>query len=113
MKRKALLMALSAKSKNNLLLLIDSFKFANIKTKEVAKMLSKLPVKAGSVLIVLPNLDKKAILSARNLPKVATIQARDLNALDLLSSKYLVMPKESIKIIKELFVKWYAFSRFI
>ena len=61
--------------------------------------------KNGSVLIALPVLEKNIILAARNLPKVQTIQAKDLNALDLLSFKYLILPKESLKIIKETFLK--------
>ncbi len=105
MKRKALIMVLSGKVKNNLLVLIDEFKFASIKTREIATLLGKLPCKTGSVLIVLPQMDKTAILSARNLPKVETIQAKDLNALDLLTYKWLVMPKESVKIIKDTFIK--------
>ena len=105
MKRKALFMVLSGKVKNNLLVLINEFKFASIKTMEVAKLLGKLPCKTGSVLIVLPKIDKPAILSVRNLPRVETIQAKDLNALDLLNYKWLIMSKQSIKIIKETFLK--------
>jgi len=59
----------------------------------------------GSVLIALPEMDKNLILATRNLANVETIQAKDLNALDLLSFKYLLMPKETIKVIKETFKK--------
>ncbi|OHA76443.1 MAG: 50S ribosomal protein L4, partial [Candidatus Wildermuthbacteria bacterium RIFCSPLOWO2_12_FULL_40_9] len=38
----------------------------------------------------------------RNLPNLKTMQARDLNCLDLMSYKYLILPKESIKVIKEI-----------
>ncbi|PJA84732.1 MAG: 50S ribosomal protein L4, partial [Candidatus Nealsonbacteria bacterium CG_4_9_14_3_um_filter_37_13] len=61
--------------------------------------------KEGSVLITLPDYDKNLILAARNLPEVDTIWARNLNVLDLLTFKYLIMPKESIKVIKETFLK--------
>jgi large subunit ribosomal protein L4 len=105
MKRKALLMALSGKAKNGLLLLLDEIKFAKISTKQVAEMLKKLPCSRGSILIALPRIDKNIILSARNIPKVETIQAKDLNALDVLSYKWLVIPKESIKLVKEIFTK--------
>ena len=110
MKRKALLMALSGKAKNKLLLLIDELKFDTINTKQVAEMFKKLPCSQGSVLIALPAMDKKIILSAKNLPKVETIQAKDLNALDVLSFKWLVMPKESIKVLKKTFIKLEAMS---
>lgn len=104
MKRKALLMALSGKAKSSLLVLIDGFKNDKIKTKDMAEMLTKLPCKTGSVLIALPEINKKTVLSFRNIPQVETIQAKDLNALDVLAFKWLVMPKESIKVIEETFL---------
>ena len=105
MKRLALFMALSDKAKNNLLILLDELKLEKPKTKSMAEILKGLPLKEGSNLIALPNLDKNIILSVRNIKNAETIQARDLNALDLFSFKYLVMPKESVKVIKETFLK--------
>lgn len=102
MKRKALLMVLSGKAKNNLLILLDEIKMEQPKTKLMAKILEKLPIK-GSSLLALPAMDKNLILAARNLSNVETIQAKDLNALDLLNFKYLLMPKEAVKVIKETF----------
>ncbi len=73
-------------------------------TKSMVEILKKLPCKKNC-LIVLPNYDKKLILSARNIPQIATIEARNLNVLDLLSFQYLLMPKDTIKTIKETFAK--------
>jgi large subunit ribosomal protein L4 len=103
MKRKALLMVLSAKVKNNLLLVLEKLALEKPKTKLMAQVFKNLPVK-GSSLIILPGLEKDIVRAARNLPKTATVEARNLNALDLLSFKYLIMPKEAIKVIKETFV---------
>jgi large subunit ribosomal protein L4 len=105
MRKLALFMVLSEKVKNNLLILLDKLKIEKPKTKEIFGILKKLPCHQKSTLIVLPSLDKNIILAARNLPKIETIQAKDLNCLDLLSFKYLLMPKEAIKIIKETFLK--------
>jgi len=105
MRRKALFMVLSGKVKNNLLILLDKLKIEQPKTKLMVEILKKLPGKERSILIVLPDYDKKIILATRNLPGVDTIWARNLNALDLLSFKYLIMPKDSIKVIKETFLK--------
>jgi len=104
MKRKALFMVLSGKVKNNLLVLVDELKLAQPKTKEFLEILKNLPCKNGSSLIALPKIDKNIILSVRNIPKVETMPAKDLNCLDLLTFKYLVMPKESIKVISETFL---------
>jgi len=105
MRRKALFMVLSVKAKENLLLVLDKLEIKKPKTKEMAEVLNKLFLKKGSGLIVLPEINKNIILSVKNIPKTGTIQAKDLNVLDLLSYKYLVMPKDAIKIIKETFLK--------
>jgi len=104
-RRKAILMVLSAKMKNNLLILLDKIKTEKAKTKLMLDILKKLPCKEKSSLIILPQYDKNIILAVRNLPVVETIQAKDLNPLDLLSFKYVIMPKEAIKVIKETFLK--------
>lgn len=109
MKRKALFMALSAKIKNNLLILLDQLKIEEPKTKLMVQIIENLKLKIenfkkGSILIALPQLDKNIILAAKNIPDAQVLQAKDLNALDLLSFKYLVMPKEAVKIIKETFL---------
>jgi len=110
MKRLALFMILSEKARNNLLILLDKLKIEKPKTKLMAQMVENLKFKIenfkeGSVLIALPEMDKNIILIARNLSDVQIIQAKDLNTLDLLFFKYLVMPKESLKVIKETFLK--------
>lgn len=102
---KALFMALSAKAKANLLILLDKLEIEEPKTKLMAEILKKLPCRGKTSLIALPKMDKNLILTARNIPKISAIQAKDLNSLDLLSFEYLIMPKESVKIIKETFLK--------
>lgn len=101
---KALFMVLSEKVRKNLLTVLDELKVEKPKTKEISGILQKLPCKKNC-LIILPNYDKKIILAARNIPKITTIEARNLNVLDLLSSQYLLMPKGTINTIKETFLK--------
>ena len=110
MRRKALLMVLSAKVKNNFLILLDNLKIEKPKTKEMAKIIENLKskikeFKKGTCLIATPKYDKNIILSARNLPEIEIIETRNLNPLDLLSFKYLLMPKEAIETIRETFLK--------
>lgn len=110
MKKQALFMALSAKANNNLLVILDKITLSQAKTKEMVKIMADLRknisnFKKGSVLLALPDYDKKIILAARNLPEIQTQQAKDLNALDLLSFKYLLLLKEALKTIKETFLK--------
>ena len=105
MKRKALFMVLSAKTRENLLLIIDNLNFKEIKTKLANDIMDKLFLRNGSGLVALSSLDKNTILSLRNIPKISVIQAKDLNVLDVLSYKYLVIPKEAIKVIEKTFIE--------
>jgi len=105
MKRKAMLQVLSAKARESMILVLEDIKLEKPKTKEMAEILGKLFLKKGSGIVVLPKIQKELILSVRNIPKTAAIQAKDLNALDLLNYKYVVLLKDSIKVIKDTFLK--------
>ena len=102
MKRKALMMVLSAKAKNNLLLILDKITLKEAKTKLMAEIIRKLlPKSRETCLIALPKKEESIIRAVDNLSKIQTIEARNLNCLELLSSRYLIILKESIKVIKE------------
>lgn len=105
MRRKALFMVLSQKAKDNHLVVLDKMEFAKPATKEMAKIMSKLPCKKATTLVLMPNYDKNVFLSARNIDKTNVDDARNLNVLDLLNHKYLLLTKEGIKTIEKTFVK--------
>src|SRR3989338_5317690 len=105
MRRKALFMALSEKARNSQLIILDKIELEKGKTKEMAKIISALPCKNQSCLLALPNHDKKIFLASRNIKKTNIEDARNLNVLDVLNSKYLLIIKESIKTIEKTFVK--------
>lgn len=117
MRLKALFMVLSEKAKNNFLIILDELKTEKLfssrpadggirpKTKTVAGILKNLPCKEKSVLLALPSYDKNMYLSARNISKVRPMPVSEINALDLLSFQYLIMPKEALKVIKDNFLK--------
>ncbi|MEK7562708.1 MAG: 50S ribosomal protein L4 [Patescibacteria group bacterium] len=105
MRRKALFMVLSQKAKEKNLVVLDKLEMAKPATKAVAKSLLKLPCAGQSLLIALPKYDKNAFLSARNIKKTGIFEARNLNIVDLMTYKYLLMTKESIKTIKDTFIK--------
>jgi large subunit ribosomal protein L4 len=108
MKRLALFSALSGKLKDNEVILLDALKVDQPKTKLMAKILNSLReklIKKGSILIALPKKDDNLKRATKNIPDVETIEARNLNVLDLLSFKYLILLKDSVKVIKETFLK--------
>ena len=98
-------MVLSEKAKSNNLIILDKIELTNGKTSEMASVMAKLPSKGASLLIALPGYDKKIFLASRNINKVSIDDARNINVLDLLNSKYLLMPKETIKTIEKIFAK--------
>ena len=105
MRRKALFMVLSEKAKKDLLVVLQDLRLTGGKTKTLGALLKKLPCDQKKSLIALPQMDQSMIRAGNNLPYTSTIQARELNVIDILSCKYLVMPKESVKVIEETFTK--------
>ncbi|MFA6190217.1 MAG: 50S ribosomal protein L4 [Candidatus Staskawiczbacteria bacterium] len=105
MRRKALFMVLSEKARNKFLVVLDKIELEKGKTKEMANSLSKLPCNNQATLVALPNYDKKIVMATRNIKKTYIEDARNINVLQLLSSKYLLLTKESIKTIENTFTK--------
>ena len=104
MRRKALLMMLTDKAKSNQLLILDKIELEKGKKKEMALMVSSLPCKNQSCLIALPNYDKKIFLAGRNIKKIDIEDARNLNVLEMLNHKYLLIVKDSIETIEKTFL---------
>lgn len=103
MRRKALFMVLSEKAKSETIVLLEDLKLEKPNTKQMVTLLQKLPSAKARGLLVLPAIEKNTILSTRNIPKVSTIQAKDLNVLDMMNSKYVIMPTSSIETIQKTF----------
>lgn len=104
MSRKALLVALSSKAKDKELIIIDSISFDNWKTKEMAKVVNKIselfPVKHGSLLFVTGGkMGDTVERTAKNLPRVDVIEARNLNALNVLARKNLLVFKDAVEVL--------------
>ncbi len=105
MRRRALLGALSLKAKDKEIILLDELSLEKPKTKLMKEALDKIVPDKASLLIVTPEKDDLVFKASRNIPGVSVIEARELNVLDVLSFKYLLMTKESVKVVKETFLK--------
>ena len=101
-KRLAMKSALSAKAAAGEIIVIDSIKMDSIKTKDFRAFLNA--VKAdGKSLVVTPSKDEIVVKSARNIPGVETSMANLINVYDILKAKYLVLDKEALAVIEEVF----------
>ena len=101
-KRLAMKSALSAKAAAGEIIVIDSIKMDSIKTKDFRAFLNA--VKAdGKSLVVTPSKDEIVVKSAHNIPGVETSMANLINVYDILKAKYLVLDKEALTVIEEVF----------
>ena len=101
-KRLAMKSALSSKVIDNDLIVVDAITMDEFKTKVMAEMLNAIGVEKKA-LIVLPEVDKKVIKSASNIPGVKTAQVNELNVYDILNADKLVIVKDAVSKIEEVY----------
>ena len=100
-KRAALKSVLTAKVQENKVVILDELKFDEIKTKAMVNVLNN--VKAEKAIVVLKENDEKVMLSARNIADVQTSLVNTINVYDILKHNTLVMTKEAVKAIEEVY----------
>lgn len=100
-KRLALKTALSAKLQDGELTVVDSLSFEKPRTKDMVEFLKGLGLDGSSVLIVTEDKDENVYLSARNIPRVDVMRAQDLNTYEVLVHQYVVMTKDALKKVQE------------
>ena len=110
MKQKALFMALSDKVGSKALVVLDKLSFSEYKTKKFAAMLSALEKKVlnnerRDILIVNDIKDQKTTYSGRNLKGVKMINLSNINLLDVLNYKNLLLTENAVKILTERYNK--------
>lgn len=105
MRRKALFMVLSEKVRMNLVVLLEDLKLDGAKTKALKTLLGTLPCDNQNTLIALPDMQHDIIRAGNNLQNARTMQARELNVLDLLHYKYLVLSKGAVEVVEKTFAK--------
>ena len=100
-RRIALKSALTDKALEKAIIVLDSFKIATPKTKEMLSVLEILKIKDKKVLLVVNELDDNMILSARNLQNVILILADELSVLDVVATDVVVFTEEALKYVEE------------
>ena len=100
-KRAALRSVLTNRVQENQLIVVDELKFDAPKTKDMVKVLGNL--KAENALVVLNDNDKNAYLSGRNIDGVQMALTNTINVFDILNHKTLVLTKDAVKTIEEVY----------
>ena len=93
--------ALTSRVAEDKLKVLDELKLTEIKTKEMAKVLSNLGT--TKALIVLDDMDKNVIASAKNIPTVKTTQTNTINVYDILKYDTVIATKAAIAKIEEVY----------
>ena len=101
-KRLAMKSVFSAKVLENNLVVVDNIVVEEFKTKTVAAMLNALNVE-GKALIVAAEKNEKLIKSASNIPGVKTALTNTINVYDLVNAGKVVVAKDAIAKIEEVY----------
>ena len=99
-RRLALRSALSSKFQDKELIVIDNLTLVDGKTKTFNQMLKDLKLD-GKVLVVCDSDNDNLYLSARNNSNVAVMLTEEINVLDLVATKYLLIEESSVKKLEE------------
>ena len=101
-KRLAMKSAFSSKVLDGDMIVIDKIEAAEYKTKTMAAMLKALGADRKA-LVVLPEMDQKAIKSMANIPGVKTAQVGTLNVYDILGCDKFIVVKDAVAKIEEVY----------
>lgn len=95
MRRKALCSVLTDKLAEGRVHVVESFEFAQPRTKDMIATLAALGAERR-VLIIIPEPERNVTLSSRNIPGVRTLAAHTLNVLDAINSDHIVLTQAAL-----------------
>ncbi|MBS5988186.1 50S ribosomal protein L4 [Anaerococcus hydrogenalis] len=103
MKRKALYSVLTSKVNDNELVVLDELKLDSYKTKEANEILTNIKADKKAYVVIADN-DDKVYRSFRNIEGCDVEKANLINVYDLLRHNKLVITKEAIAKLEEVFI---------
>lgn len=103
LKRLAMKSALSSKVLENNLIVVDSIKTEEFKTKTMVSMLKAIGAEGSKALIVMPEVDEKVIKSVANIPGVKTALVNTINVYDILNYDKFIVAQDAVAKIEEVY----------
>ena len=100
-KRTALKSVLTSKVQENKFIVLDELKLAEVKTKEMKKVLDNL--KVNNALVIIGDDSENVALSARNIAGVQTASVNTINVFDMLKYNTIIATKTSVASIEEVY----------
>lgn len=101
-RRLALKSVLTSKVRDGEIIVLDDIKFDEVKTKNFQKMLNAISADKKA-LVVTAEHDQDVNRAGKNIANVATSEARNINVYDLLKYNSLVITKDALKVVEEVF----------
>ena len=100
-KRLARRSILSEKLRNKEIIVLNEFSIDEPKTKKTKDLLSKLGVQEKKILILTGNLTENLVLSMRNIPNIALLDAMMASAYDLLDCEIILIDQKGLKMLND------------
>lgn len=100
-RNKALCCVLSERVRNENLCVLDGIQCETPKTRPIAAMLAHFRPNAERTLLVMADASRPVVLSSRNIPRVTVRTAADVNALDVLEAKRVVVVQDAVAKLEE------------
>jgi len=100
-KRLARRSILSEKLKNKKIIVLNEFSIDEPKTKKTIDLLINLDVHEKKILVLTGNLTEDLILSMRNLPNIALLDAMTASAYDLLDSEIILIDQKGLEMLND------------
>ncbi len=99
--RLATRMAVASKLADSQVVLIDELKFSAPKTRDMATIIKALKIDGQSLLVAVEGYDVNVYKSIRNMADVAVVPVAELNALNVLRPRRLLMTKAALDAFRE------------
>ena len=93
-------MAIASKIVDGQLLIVDELSLEKPSTRQMKQILSALPIGDATTLVATSDHDPNVYKSVRNLPGVSVLPASDLNALSVLSPRFLLVTRAALDAIR-------------
>lgn len=101
MKRKALCCVLTDRVQNDQCSILEKLALDTPKTKPMAELFTTLSPQGHKTLLVTAQTETNAVRSAENITRLTVRTASDLNALDVLGAKKIIIVKDALKALEE------------
>jgi large subunit ribosomal protein L4 len=99
-RRKSLAMALALTAKENRIVIVDNVAVSEPKTKKVVEILKNLNVGSEKIVLAVEKIDQTLKLAGRNVPGLVLVEAKNLNAYQVMWAKKLIFTQGAIDKMK-------------